>query len=409
MAKALELPLLEARALCLEAQGLGRERSPFGSGKAGALRAIEHLGYVQIDTISAVERAHHHVLWSRVGDYSPALLHELVTRDRAVFEYWSHAASYLPMRDYRYCLPRMQRYAAGHRHWFKQNRKLMDAVLERIRAEGPLQARHFEAPPGRKSKGWFDWKPAKRALENLYITGELMVRERRGFEKVYDLPERVIPAGTDTRAPTPDEMARYLIRQALRAHGLAQEPEMRYLRQGVRTDIGRALGEMEETGEIVRVRVRDDGGGTGAEKGAAGTFFAFAKSLTPGTLKASRGPRSSARAGLRILSPFDNLVIQRKRVRRLFGFDYMIECYVPAPKRKYGYFCLPLLWEDRLVGRIDAKADRASGTLKVLQLHPEPWLPSDRKRKRAFAEALEESLREFAAFNGCERLEGSDG
>lgn len=256
--KPIEISIDLARNLAIHAQGLHSHPS-FGSGKSAVLRAIQHLGYIQIDTISVVERAHHHVLWSRVPDFKPTDLQTLQAVDRSVFEYWSHAASYLPIQDYRYSLPRMEAYARKERHWFRRNRKLMNHVLERIRAEGPLQARDFEAPSGRKSGPWFDWKPTKRALEQLFMEGRLMVRERRGFQKVYDLRERVLPHGTDVRMPTPEEVARHLAERNLRAHGLASEPQIRYLRRGMQRSISHALKGLREEGRAIPVHIRSLG------------------------------------------------------------------------------------------------------------------------------------------------------
>ncbi len=365
----------------LRAQGLDRDQA-FGRGDEGALRAIAHLGYVQIDTISIVERAHHHVFWSRVADYRPGTLHRLQAQERKIFEYWAHAASYLPMQDYRYCLPRMQAYASGEQgHLTAGDRKTMALVLDRIRAEGPLQARDFEAPQGRKAGSWWDWKPAKRALDRLFTRGLLMVPERKGFEKVYDLTERVLPKGIDTSTPTENEMARYLIRQQLRSNGLAIEPEMRYLRKIARKEIAQALLELEEEGEIARVEVEGE------------EHFALASGL-----EGDLGPL--AENHVRILSPFDNLVIQRRRLKRIFDFDYQIECYVPEPKRKHGYFVLPVLRGDRMAARIDLKADRATKTLRVLSLHFERA-----KDRKELTQALRPELERFAAFNGCDRIE----
>jgi len=187
------------RRIALNQQGLLKNDS-FGRGKAATLRAIEHLGYVQIDTISVVERAHHHVLWSRVSNYQPKFLDRLV-RQRNLFEYWYHAAAWLPMRDFRFALPRMAQ-TNGERNWFKSSeRKLIGHILKRVREEGPLRARDFEDTRKGK-KQWWDWKPAKQALEQLFMQGELMVSGRQGFQKVYDLRERVLPDWVDTRQPT---------------------------------------------------------------------------------------------------------------------------------------------------------------------------------------------------------------
>lgn len=377
----------QARRLALAAQGLHR-REPFGRGKAGVLRTIEHLGYVQIDTISVVERAHHHVLWSRIPDYRPELLHELQA-DRSVFEYWSHAASYLPMRDFRFALPRMEAYARGKSHWFKQDARLMRRVLDRIRAEGPLQARDFEPAPGIRSGPWYDWKPSKRALEQLFMAGKLMVRERRGFQKVYDLTERVLPSGIDVSMPDSRETARHLIGKALQAHGLVTAVEIAYLRRGMLGPVRSALSELAEEGELMPV--------SGFGDSARDRYFCRPVDLE----EASKARRVSER--VEVLSPFDNLVIQRKRLKAFFGFDYQIECYVPAPKRKYGYFCLPLLSGECLVGRVDAKADRAGGVLEIRSLYLEPeGRPA--RRLRQIPEEFKEALERFAAFNACDAI-----
>lgn len=376
------VPAVEGRRIVLTAQGLlGGPRFP--DGKAGALAAIEHLGYVQIDTISVVERAHHHVLWSRVPGYSPALLHELQARDRTVFEYWSHAAAYLPMRDYRFALRRMEAFARGGRHWFRRDNRVSRYVLDRIRAEGPLRARDFEAPAGRSGGSWFEWKPAKTALEQLFWSGELMIRERRRFEKVFDLRERVLPAGADTRLPSEEEFLRHLVRTVLAAQGLAAAREISYQRRLPNPALIKVLEGMREAGEVIEVKV----------EGIPGeTYYALKGSLET----------ASADEEVHILSPFDNLVIQRKRLSRLFGYDYQIECYVPGPKRKFGYFCLPVLRGAAFLGRLDAKADRAAGVLRLESFH---WEPAVKAHARHF-DAVKNAIEKFALFNACPRISG---
>ncbi len=208
------------RRLALARQGLTRPAA-FGRGRPGAHRALEHLGYVQIDTISVVARAHNHTLWTRVPNFQPRHIDALLQRKEA-FEYWFHAASWLPICDYRFALPRMSM-ENGERSWFDNtDKKLTRHILNRIDQEGPLRARDFEDTRTGK-KQWWDWKPAKRALEQLFMQGELMVTERQSFQKVYDLPERVLPEGIDTTLPTIREYASYLIDTNLRAHGLRRK------------------------------------------------------------------------------------------------------------------------------------------------------------------------------------------
>lgn len=368
----------QLRRITLDAQGLTRA-APFGRGLDAMHRALEQLGYVQIDTISIVMRAHHHTLWNRVPNYQPAHLDHLV-RDRRAFEYWFHAAAYLPMRDFRFALPRMHALKSGERHWFKvKDHKLMRAIVDRIRSEGPLMARDFESPKGR-NQGWWDWKPAKRALEQLYMQGDLMITAREGFQKVYDLTERVLPPGIDTTTPTADEFAGYLLETAVRAHGFASPKEITYLRRG--TAIRKALRARLDAlvSDRSLVVVRDNGT----------DYYADPDLLDRAT------PRTLAR--VRLLSPFDNAVIQRDRNVALHDYDYQIECYVPAPKRRFGYFCLPILYRDRFVGRVDCKAHRKQRRFDLVHLHVEREI-RDRER---FLAAFAEAARAFAAFNDCD-------
>ena len=368
------------RRIALDRQGL-LSANPFGRGKQAVLRAIEHLGYVQIDTISVVARAHHHVLWSRVANYQSAFIDRLV-RERRIFEYWFHAAAWLPMRDYRFALPRMQQ-LNGERNWFSGgDRRLMDEILRRIAAEGPMRARDF-ADPAHRGNGWWEWKPAKRALEQLFMQGELMAARRDGFQKVYDLPHRVLPDWVDTRTPSLDEYAAYLVDTTLRAHGFATLQSMTYLRKGqaLRKAVRELLEMRIADGSLVCIEHRDN------------HFY-----IGPERLE-SRAPRSAGRA--RLLSPFDNVLIQRQRGREVFGFDYQIECYLPGPRRQYGYFCLPILYRDRFVGRADCKAHRERGLLEIRSLHLE------RRVDDGFEAALGREMEAFAAFNRCRDITAS--
>jgi len=257
----------------------------------------------------------------------------------------------------------------------------MRAVLDRIRDEGPLMARDFETPKGR-NQGWWDWKPAKRALEQLFMQGDLMTAGREGFQKIYDLPERVLPSDVDTSTPTLDELAGYLLDTALRAHGFAIPKEVTYLRRGssIRTALRARLDADVCEGKLVRIRE------------GRSEYYARPELLD------RAAPRMPAR--VRLLSPFDNAVIQRDRNVALHEFDYQIECYVPAPKRRFGYFCLPILYRDRFVGRVDCKAQRKERRLDLLLLHIERDIP-DRDR---FAAEFAKSAREFAAFNDCDAV-----
>lgn len=371
-----------ARRLALEAQALLKP-APFGKSKEAVQKAIKQLSYVQVDTISVIERAHLHVLRTRVPSFQAEMLDQLVSTDRTTFEYWSHAAAYLPMEDYRYSLTRKKSIKDKDTHWFKRQPEMMDQVLARIKEEGPLRSKDFAAPE-HKSGEWWDWKPAKKALEQLFHEGDLMIAERRSFQKVYDLAERVLPDWVDTSFPTETEMARHLIDRCLQNRAFASLKEIGYLRKGYRNLLKATLADMCEAGEIEAIHL----------DGATDIYYAY-----PATLSRSVPRIGKKRASL--LSPFDNMVIQRKRLEMLFDFRYQIECYVPGPKRKYGYFVLPILFGDQLVGRLDPKADRNKGVLYVRKLWIESWFDD----YDALAPSLAVSLRELADFNACKDIQ----
>jgi hypothetical protein len=370
------------RRLALARQGL-TQPAVFGRGRPGALRALERLGYVQIDTISVVARAHNHTLWARVPNFQPRHIDALLQRKEA-FEYWFHAAAYLPMRDYRFSLLRKHAIKSGERHWYRSpDLKLMQRLLDQIRADGPVRARDFENPT-RGSTGWWDWKPAKRALEQLFMQGDLMISGREGFQKVYDLPERVLPANIDDRVPSMTEFAGHLIDVTLASHGFATKKSFSYSRRGqpLRVAIDAVLNQRCESGALVSGKL------SGGQ-----TIFGAPDDLAT----AQRRPL----AQVRLLSPFDNAIIQRERSQVLHAFDYQLECYVTASKRRYGYYCLPILYRDRFVGRVDCKAHRREGRFEILRLHIE----REPDEPEQFVEAFSNVLKAYAAFNECSRTD----
>ncbi len=367
------------RRAALHHQGLTK-LAPFGAGKQATLRALEHLSYVQIDTLAVVERAHHHILWSRIPSYTPVHLESLL-EERQIFEHWSHAAAFLPMRDYRFALPRMNAVKRGESKWFASvSDKDEKEVLARIRSDGPLGARDFESSKEQQGS-WWNWKPAKKTLEKLFFQGELMVSSRQGMQKVYDLRERVLPTNADTREPSLREFSEYLIDSSLKAHGFTTQKQVTHLRQGA--DLRRLINT------LLKERIAE---GTLIELAVPGLPSVFS---VPEIFETKRA-RSDSK--LRLLSPFDNAVIHRTRIEKIFDFNYSIECYTPKPKRQFGYFCLPLLYREALVGRADCKADRKNKRLDVLHLHLESSI-ADREE---FDAALAPALQRFAAFNACE-------
>lgn len=380
----MEISLAQARRLMLRAEGLDGTWRP-ADAKEGAAEVIERLGYVQIDTIHVVQRAHHHILWSRHPGYRPGMADELVSVDRRAFEWWSWngTAAYLPMADYRYYAWAMARSSgsARRRAWLAEHAELVERILARIRDEGPLGSSDFAAPEGFAGGGWWDWKPAKRALDYLYTSGSLMVAGRRSFQRLYDLPERVLPPDVDTTPPDDDEVARFLVRRTLGAQGLACSFG-NWLARRKDGPAAEALRDLVGSGEVVEVRL----------EGASRPYYALADALA-----LADGPDGDPSP--RILSPFDPLTIDRRRLADVFGFDFALECYLPAEKRRYGYYLLPILWEGRFVARMDVKAQRGEGLLLVRNLVLEPGVPEER-----FAAALVGALDDYAAFNGCDSV-----
>lgn len=386
----LEISLSQARSLALSHQGLqplsSLTQAPATKTDPAQTTAsiIQQLGYLQLDSIAVVERAHHHVLWSRQPDYQPDSLNQLL-QARQIFEYWGHAASCLPISDYRYYLPRMESFLQRSK-WAQsrlpQAEPLFAEILQRIAAEGPLKAADFESQR-KQPGGWWNWKPAKMALELLYWQGQLMVCRRDGFQKVYALREQFLPSGLDLRSPSPAECADFQIRCALQAHGLMRLKDIqRHLVLSSRQQLQQRLQELCEAQEVLQVRLPKQ----------PDKWY-----LLPSALDQ---PEAIASEACQILSPFDNLLIMRDRLQALFGFEYQLECYVPSAKRKYGYFSLPVLQGQAFISRLDCKAERKSQTLQVVQRSDEQPLSASSLRQ------LRQQLKAFAAFNGCRRVIG---
>ncbi|TFG83344.1 MAG: winged helix-turn-helix domain-containing protein, partial [Spirochaetales bacterium] len=333
---------------------------------------------------------------------------------RAAFEYWAHAAAYLPLDDYRYCLPRMRRIAAQGHEWFPHDQAMVNLVRERIKSEGPLRSQDFQSEGNRGP--WWDWKPAKAALEFLFQSGELMVTARPGFQKLYDLRERVLPEDTDTRYPDDDEMADWYVWRAALAMGAFSERDIAYLRKDGATGIKRALERAVEAGRLIKVQVD---GEPNRSHWIDPVTLESAKRWSALRYRASGQPfLGEAPRPVRILSPFDNLIIDRKRSQRVLELDYTIECYVPAAKRRFGYFALPVFLHERPVGLVDCKARRKEGVMSVLRssfrFSPDGEDYTMRQLERAerdgaapegFAMAVSSELSAFTEFNGCPSMD----
>jgi uncharacterized protein YcaQ len=379
------LPAPLARRIALAAQGFADPRPAGPVGTRQLRRTIERLGVVQIDSVNVVSRSHYLPYFSRLGPYPRAALDRLANERHDVFEYWAHEASYLPVRLQPALRWRMA--AAEQEAWGSMTRvqrerpEYVAALLERIRTDGPLRAGQLtEARPNRPGSMW-NWHEGKAALEYLFFTGALTARGRTaGFERVYDLTERVLPAAV-VQAPTPDrpDAVRELVRTAARALGVATETDLRDYFRLSPADARTAIAELTDAGELQPVAV------TGWERPAW---------LVPD----ARRPRwVRARA---LLSPFDSLVWERPRVERLFGFRYRLEIYTPAEKRVHGYYVLPFLLGDALVARVDLKADRQAGVLRVQAAHAEAGV-----HHAEVAAELAAELRLMAAWSELDTVE----
>ncbi|ROM79522.1 cytoplasmic protein [Pseudomonas brassicacearum] len=380
--------LKQARRLALAAQGFDGRSSPASVQPSRLNRLIERLGVLQIDSVNALVRSHYLPLFSRLGYYSPDLLDQAAWsqgRRRTLFEYWGHEASLLPMSMYPLMRWRMVRASRGEgiyqqlARFGHERQDVIRRVLASVREQGALGAGSLSTRQ-EKAGPWWDWSAEKHALEWLFAAGEVTVAGRRGFERLYDLPERVFPASV-LQQPLPDEAQaqRALLLHAAEALGVATEKDLRdYFRLGPADSRGR-LAELEEAGELLRCEVQ------GWKQPAW---------YRP-TAKIPRKVTASA-----LLSPFDSLVWERSRTERLFDFRYRLEIYTPVHKRVYGYYVLPFLHNERIAARVDLRAERALGRLAVHAVHEEePGLDEEG------VHALAINLRRMADWLGLERVQ----
>src|SRR5215216_2329783 len=351
------LSLDAVRGLMIAAQGLDDRPRPRATKKA-VHSIIRQMHILQIDTINIIARSPYLVLWSRLGDYNPRWLDDLLA-EGALFEYWSHAACLLPIEEYPLYRHLYESWLGGRAHkWLDENPGIAETVLNHVRANGETRSSDFERTDGQKT-GWWNWKEEKIALEYLFYAGELMVRKRHNFQRIYDLRERVLADSEELNdIPLADAHEQFIL-NTLQALGVTKAEWIADYFRLSKTDAKAALERLEQQGRVMPVEV---------EGWAA-----------PGYIHPKDRKRVEAAAKGKIphskttfLSPFDPLVWDRQRALELFNFDYKIEVYTPAPKRKYGYFTLPILYNNALIGRIDPKAHRKEGIFEVKALHLEP-------------------------------------
>ncbi|MGA9422422.1 MAG: crosslink repair DNA glycosylase YcaQ family protein [Rhodanobacteraceae bacterium] len=383
----------QARLLHLAAQGLllrPRRRAR----KTDVLDAMVRMHLLQIDTIHIVARSPYLVLFSRLGSYRPEWLDELLATG-AIFECWAHEACFAPMADH--ALHRAQQ-PARVGHWAvrraletrAEHAPEMDRMLAHVRDNGPVKAADFQRAPNRASGGWWGWKAEKRWLEAWFVLGELMIARRENFQRVYDLADRVLDRARGNaflvptnKRPSDAQVRRRFIVDSVRALGVTQARWIAdYFRMRRAVDEGE-LAELVAAGELLRVAV-DDWEAPGY---VHRQHLALAERAAAGTLRATHTT---------LLSPFDPVVWDRARAAILFDFDYRLECYTPAPKRRWGYYVLPILHRGRLIGRIDAKAHRSEGLFEVIRV----FLEAREKLTATLARDVTRALRECAAWHG---------
>ncbi len=390
------LPNTLARRLFLHRHALAEV--PAGPAKGTALcDLIDRIGFVQVDSINTVERAHHMILWSRRTAYRPAALKRLAEKDRALFEHWTHDASILPIAVFPHWKHRFARANDRLRHhwhrWFTDGYEAqLDTILNRIAAEGPVSSTEVGEGEERRG-GWWEWHPSKTALEWLWRTGKLSVTRREGFRKYYDLTERVIPDAHRLPDIPPQDHTDWACSTALDRLGFATTGELQAYWNAITPDEAKAWAKAELAARrLIEIDVE---GADGKPR----------RSLARPDLPDHAATLPPASNRLRILSPFDPALRDRARAERLFGFFYRIEVFVPEAKRQYGYYVFPVMEGERLIGRIDAKAFRDQSTLRVRAYWPETrqTLPKQRLAR------LQAELDRLASLAGCDKVEFTDG
>jgi len=387
------LPNLTARRLFLHRHALAE--APTGAAHGKALTdLITRIGFVQVDSINTVARAHHLILWSRRQSYQPDALKLLLERDRALFEHWTHDASIVPVHLHPHWHHRYwrdtQRLHTNWKSWFRDGYEAQfDTILRRIEDQGPVTTSDVGQGEVRGKGGWWDWHPSKTALEWLWRTGQLAITRREGFRKVYDLTDRVIPVAH--RQPSPDAaaMVEWACASALGHLGFATSGEIAaYWKAATPEEAKSWVKAALAAGEVIEIEVA----------GASGQRLRML--ARPDVAEAAAAaPEPPSR--LRILSPFDPALRDRDRAEFLFGFHYRIEVFVPEPQRRFGYYVFPVLEADRLIGRIDAKAHRDAATLRVRAFWPEPGVRLGQGRAARLAAEVDR----LARFAGCDRVE----
>lgn len=357
------------------------------------LENLTTLGCLQLDTINVLERSHYLVMWSRVGSYKKEQLDRLLFPDRRVFEYWAHAACLIPVEHYRFFLHSISEHRKEMKgkaeKWLGGKTGLLDEVLKRIRKDGPLSSKDFVDDRGERGQGWWDWKPAKIALELLFWAGLLMVDHREKFQRYYDLTENVLPSSVDLSEPTEFERKIFFLMRTLNSWGLARASEFKdyYTKWSTKTNLNAkgiesTIKQLVKDEALIDVHIED----------MKNPHYILSRDLD--RFNQLGGEEAELFEGVVFLSPFDNMTWCKPRIRELFGFSLKLEAYVPKFKRIYGYYSLNILYKDRFVGRLDPKHHRKDHLLEVKSLHLEEGFQPDNVFKEKLILAFQ-SLMDF--------------
>ncbi|UWU91261.1 winged helix-turn-helix domain-containing protein [Bradyrhizobium sp. CB1015] len=381
--KPLPLSTTQARQIWLHAQRL-TDRAPFGEGAQAVSAAVAHLGYVQIDTINVIERCHHHILFSRIPSYRRADLRHAQSIDKTVFEYWTHALSYVPANDFRFFLPAMREHRREGHKWFASVKPADTRKVMRLLRAGPLTIRDIDDDVlVEKEHLWQSRKPSKRALQLAFYTGAVTISERQGMLKTYELTTRHFGWDRPPKPASARETTAYLLDRALRSQGVVSLDSVCHLDAPSKKPVARLIASRVRRGELVPVAIE----GAGKQEHWA----------SPAALE----PHEVSPDLVHILSPFDPLIIQRKRTNLIFGYNHLFEAYVPKAKRKLGYFALPVLVGDEIVAALDMKADRQN---KKLLMQKWTWVGQGRKTagRNELKRVIEDELDRFERFQLAE-------
>lgn len=366
----------KAKNIWIRSQALD-QKSPFGKGLKAVSKAISHLGYVQIDAINVIERAHHHILYNRIPDYESNFLHLAQSQEKIIFEYWTHALSYLPLDAYKYFMAKMNEYDNSREGWFgtvtDDEYKKVKTLLKNT---GAISIRDIKDDLLiEKTHAWGSSKPSKKALELGFLKGDFVIAERDGILKKYDLTGRHFDWKTKPKMATEAEYCNYLLERSLKAQGIINIDSVCYLEPKMKQAIGRLIERKVKSKELLEIKIEN------IEKES---LYAQPETLDQ---KNSRSDRTH------ILSPFDPLIIQRKRLKNIFDYGHLFEAYIPKEKRRFGYFSLPVLHQNNIIALLDLKTDRIKNKLLI-----QNWVWLNESKSSSNKQTIENELDKFEKF-----------